>query len=146
MIHLSLDIYKEVRSPGYFWKAPCDYKSNQPQDETMLKQEEETEKHLVFFLLTLLLYWTNSDLKLALWTFCVFDAISFLYCLCLNLFNYKNHPTFYIIKLMTFTNFIKTSITNSTTATISMSASTTSLESSIRDQIVGKKERSAETW
>lgn len=47
---------------------------------------------------------------------------------------------------MTFTNFIKTSITNSTTATISMSASTTSLESSIRDQIVGKKERSAETW
>ena len=47
---------------------------------------------------------------------------------------------------MTFTNFIKTNITNSTTATISTTASTTTLESLIGDQIIDMKERSTETW
>lgn len=44
------------------------------------------------------------------------------------------------------TNFIKINITNSTTATISMSASTTSLGSLIGHQIIDIKERSTETW
>ena len=47
---------------------------------------------------------------------------------------------------MMFTNFIKTNSINSTTATISMSASTTFLESLIGDQILDMKERSTGTW
>lgn len=52
----------------------------------------------------------------------------------------------YKLELMMATNFIKINITNSTTATISMSASTTSLGSLIGHQIIDIKERSTETW